>query len=99
MHTSRAKSRKHPTSLRVFSELYRVREFRPVLCADLLYCITEDTSRALKHIVEAERVNEGLDYLLCELSIISESERSPHTRLEDSPAGYTGGWSISDSGL
>ena len=69
----------HPERFKVFNEIYMVREFRLVLCADVRGCDAEDATRALESIVEAERMNGGLDYLLCEPLIISET-RYPRTR-------------------
>ena len=88
----------HLARFKVFGEMHRVRGFRLVLCADVLDCMAEDAIRALEHIVEVERADGGLDYLLCEPLIISE-RRSPRTRPEDIPTGYVGGWPISASAL
>ena len=73
----------HQERFKVFREMYRVREFQLVLCADVPYCVTNRAMWALEDIVEAERKNGGLDYLACEPLIISE-RRVPHTRLTDS---------------
>jgi len=61
----------HPRRFVVFSEMHRVREFRLVLCADVLDCIAERATRTLECILEAERIKGGLDYLLCEPLVIS----------------------------
>ena len=88
----------HPERFKVFSEMYRVREFRLVLCADVLNCAEEYAMRVLEQIVKTEMMNGGLDYLRCEPLIISES-RSPRTRLTDDSAGERGKSPIRASAL
>jgi len=82
---------------KVFRQMYRVREFRLVLCVDVLDCVVEDTMWALESIVEVERESGRLDYLVCEPLIISEM-RVPRTRLVDGSADY-GAWQIIASAL
>jgi hypothetical protein len=62
---------------KVVGEMYRVREFRLVLCANVQDCTMERTIRALEECVEAERKNGGLDYLPGEPLIISEMRSTP----------------------
>ena len=72
---------------KVFRQMYRVREFRLVLCVDVLDCVVEDAMWALENIVEVERESGRLDYLVCEPLIISEM-RVPRTRPVDGSADY-----------
>ena len=60
----------HQERFKVFNEMYGVREFRLVFCADVLDCIAKCAMRVLGGIVEAERKKGGLDYLACEPLII-----------------------------
>jgi len=69
----------HQDRFKVFSEMYKVRVFRLVLCAGVL-----------ERIVETEGRKGGLDYLACEPLIISEI-RSPCRRLMHGCVGYAGG--------
>jgi len=82
----------------VFNEMYRVRDFRLVLCVDVLDCIVESAMRNLDRIVKTERMIGGLDYLLCGLLIISQI-RSPHPRFGDYRVGSTGELPVSGSAL
>ena len=70
----------------MFSEMYAVREFRLVFCADVFDDAIEDTMQALECILEEERKNGRLDYLPCEPLIFSEM-RSHLTRPFDSQIG------------
>ena len=88
----------HSERFKVFNEMYRVRDFRLVLCADVLGCIAESAVRKLDRIVKAERMIGGLDYLLCEPLIISEI-RSPHPRLGIYYVGSTGDFPLSGTAL
>ena len=83
---------------KVFGEMYRVRAFRLVLCADVMDCIMERAIQVLKSVVEVEMANGGLDYLLSEPRVISEI-RSPRTRPSDDSVGWTGRHSIRASAL
>jgi len=53
----------HLERFKVFSEMYMVREFRLVLCAEVFDWDAEEATRALECAVEAERMNGGFDYL------------------------------------
>ena len=91
-------ARRHPKRFKVFREMYMTREFRLVLCADVLGCSAEFAVRVLKCIVRAERTNGGLDYLPCEPLIISEM-RSPRSRPGDNRVGWEGELPIYASAL
>ena len=60
----------HRARFKVFSEMYTVREFRLVFCAEVRGHEAEEAMRALERIVEAERMDGGFDYLSCEPSVI-----------------------------
>lgn len=83
---------------KVLQEMYMVRGFQLVLCADVLDGVTEYTIQGLKQAVEKEKVNGGFDYLPCEPSIISKV-CSPHTRLSDDCVGGAGRSQINASAL
>ena len=71
---------------KVFREMYKVRSFRLVLCADVFGCALMHSMRVLRQMVAKERESGRLDYLQCEPSIISEV-RAPRSRLKDCPTG------------
>lgn len=52
-------------------EIYSVREFRLVLCAEVFGCAEKHAVDALKHILEDEGKDGGLDYLRHKPSVIS----------------------------
>jgi len=81
-----AEALEHRKRFKVFSEMYAVREFRLVLCADVLDYAIEDVTRALECIVKKERMGGRLDYLPCEPLIFSEM-RSLRTRPFDIQVG------------
>ena len=89
---------RHPERFKVFSEMHRMREFRLVLCVDVLDCIAEYAVGVLERIVEEERMNGRLDFLLCEPLIISEI-RSPRTRFSDDNSGCMRGGFIRANAL
>ena len=62
----------HAGQFKVFREMYMVREFRLILCADVHDWIVERAVRVLERIVDTEKKNWRLDYLPCEPLIISE---------------------------
>ena len=88
----------HPERFKVFSEMHRMREFRLVLCADVLDCIAEHAVGVLERVVEEERMNGRLDYLRCEPLIIFEI-RSPRIRFGDDGPGCMRGGFIHTSAL
>lgn len=88
----------HQERFRLFREMYRVREFQLVLCADVHGCIDERAMRTLGDIVVAEKAKGGLDYLRREPLIICE-ERVPRLRFVDWPAGDTPKYAVYASAL
>lgn len=92
------KARKHRKRFKVLAEIYRVREFQLVLCADVLDRVAEYAMQVLEHVVKGEKVNGGLSYLLSEPLVISEM-RSPRTRLGDDQVGWEVSPHISASAL
>ena len=88
----------HRKRFKAFRQMYKEREFRLVLCADVLDCVADYAVGVLDSVVKAERAKGRLDYLLCEPLIISEI-RSPRTRLTDPPVGWTGRWGMVGSAL
>jgi hypothetical protein len=88
----------HQKRFEMFHEMYMARGFRLVLCAGVHDCVVERAIQALECIVEAEKGDGGLDYLLCEPSVISEM-RSPRTRVGDPHVGWTGTSTIYTSAL
>jgi len=89
---------RHRQRFKGLREMYMVRSFRLVLCADVLDTVTEHTTQALERVVNAEKAKGGLDYLLHEPLIVSEI-RSPRTRLYDHQAGRTRRHAIRGSAL
>lgn len=88
----------HSARFRVFGEMYQTREFRLVLRVDVLECVAKHAEQMLGGIVAMERMDGGLDYLVCEPLIMS-GKRSLQTRLTDGYVGSTGKWSITASAL
>jgi hypothetical protein len=89
---------RHQQRFEAIREMYGVREFRLVLCADVLDCIAKDAIRVLECIAKAEKAKGGLVYLPYEPLIVSGT-RSPRTRLDDHRVGWTGRWAIVASAL
>ena len=69
----------------MFRETHKIRDFRLVLCADVIGHTADHAIRRLKRIVKA---NGGLGYLRQKQSVISE-RRTLRTRITD----YSAGWS------
>ena len=88
----------HQRRFKELREMYMVREFRLVLCVDVLDGITEYTMRALEGAVATEKAKGMFDYLLCEPLIISEI-RSPRAGPYDKLAGWTSRYGICSSAL
>ena len=88
----------HRKRFEMFHEMYMAQGFRLILCADVHDCIVERAIQALECIVEAEKGDGELDYLLCEPSVISEM-RLPRTRVRDPRVGWTGTSTIYTSAL
>ena len=72
---------------RLCKEMYEVREFQLVLCADVFGFIVDYAVRELELAVEEEKARGGLDYLQYEPPIISEM-RVPRSR----PVDWHTGW-------
>jgi len=77
----------HLERFKMFSEMYRVHEFRLVLCAEVYDWFAEEGTRALECVVEAERMNGGFDYLSCEPLVIC-------ARLTDFQVNMGGKWAV-----
>ena len=88
----------HPRRFKVFREMCATREFRLVLCADVLDSVAKRAMRTLKRLVDVEMENGRLDCLSCEPSITSEV-RAPRARLRDDRIGYAKKWPIFSSAL
>jgi len=80
----------HRRRFKQLHKMYKVREFRPVLCADAVECTMGHVVQELESMVKMEKAKGRLDYLLREPLIISEI-RSPRTRFHDDNVGSTGG--------
>lgn len=78
----------HPGRFKVLREMCGTREFRLVLCADVIDSVAKGALQTLKHLVDVERENGRLDCLSCEPLIITEV-RAPRSRLRDDRTGYT----------
>ena len=93
-------SRYHQQQLKIFREMHSVRDFRLVLCVDVLgvphiyKCADMET---LECIAKAERVEGGLDYLYKPLIIFER--RLLHTRPTDHNPGWPGRWWVFASAL
>jgi hypothetical protein len=85
---------RHEQRFKLYREMYLVRGFRLVLCADVSNQVVEPAVQTLESLVGVEKAGGRLDYLHCEVLIISEKRtpRIPYTR--DRPVGYTGCWPV-----
>jgi hypothetical protein len=63
--------------LEVFYEMHKVREFRPVLCADMWDGVRGYAVCELKRVVAAEKVKRGPDEFFSKLSVISTQGTLP----------------------
>jgi len=77
----------HQERFKVFNEMYMVRGFRLVLCAEVCAHSEERVPQVLERVVEAERVNGGFDYLPREPLFISERQSGS---LRTGPVEYPG---------
>ena len=89
---------RHEQRFKLFQEMYRVRAFRLVLCADVYNHSVEPGVQTLERLVRAEKEKGRLGYLHCEVSIISE-KRTPKTYNCDDIVGRTVCWPIASSAL
>jgi hypothetical protein len=88
----------NPGRFKVIREMCGTREFRLVLCADVLDTISESAVQELERLVDVERENGRLDCLVCEPLIISEV-RVPRTRPCDVRTGDSSKLGILSSAL
>ena len=89
---------RHQQRFKLFEEMYRVRRFRLVLCADVSNHAVEPAVETLESLVRVEKARGRLGYLHCEVLIISE-KRTPQTYIGDDQVGRIGRWPISSSAL
>jgi hypothetical protein len=89
---------RHEQRFKLFQEMYRVRRFRLVLCADVSNHSVEPAVQTLKNLVKAEKAMGRLGYLHCEVLIISE-KRTLQTYVGDNQVGHTRLLLVSSSAL
>ena len=65
----------HQQTFNILRELHGVRESQSVLCADVSDSLVKYAIEMLEHLVRAENVKGGLDYLPCEPWIIDHGGR------------------------
>ena len=75
-------ARRFQPHLEVFRDMHSVRDFRLVLCVDVLDCMAEDSTRMLGGIVKVEEAKGGFDFLLSEPLVVCE-KRVVRTRISD----------------
>lgn len=91
--------RAHFDRFMVFREMYSVREFRLVLCADVLACAEKPAMKMLDGIVtEATRRNGGFGFFRRGVLAVYD-RRAPSIRFQGASAGGTGLWPIHVSAL
>ena len=88
----------HEQRFKQFQEMYRVREFRLVLCADVSHHTVGLAVKTLKHLVRAEKEKGKLGYLSCEPLIITEKRTLP-THVNDNKIGRNRDWLVLSSAL
>ena len=91
-------SRCYKWERRVFREMHNVRDFRLVLCADVVDWMVDYAIQRLEYFVKAEKVKGGLDYLLYEPLVISE-RRTLRTRNKDHNVGWSKEYDIHASAM
>lgn len=84
--------------LRVIREMYKVRDFRLVLCLDALDCLMDVSRELMKKTVKAVRRKGGFDFLSCEPLVVCE-RRVLRSRATDNTLGVWKPWMISCSCL
>ena len=89
----------HVGQFKVLSEVYKVREFRLILCADVHDRIVERAVGVLERIVKTEKENGRLDYLPCGPLIISEVRSLCTFRGCNPVSAVAGEWYIKASAL
>jgi hypothetical protein len=97
--TGKDNALRHAGQFRVFNEMYKVREFRLILCADVHDWIVERAVGVLERIVETEKKNGRLDYLPCGPFIISEVRSLCTSRGRNPVGAVEGEWHIEGSAL
>ena len=88
----------HEQRFKLFQEMYRVREFRLVLCADVCNDSVGLAVQTLERLVKAEKEKEGLGYLRCEPLIICE-KRTPQGHHDDDTIGSVQSYFVLSSAL
>lgn len=84
----------------VYREMYSVRDFRLVLCADVHERVEKSAIKILKRVVDKERRHGGISVnLLLHSALIISDRRTPHVRFCGSSAGATAKWPIPASAL
>jgi hypothetical protein len=83
--------------LRVLREMYKTRDFRLVLCADVPYFMVEHALEILRRIVEEGKAMGGLGHLYEPLVICER--RTLHTRYGDPNPGYSWEWYVPATAL
>jgi hypothetical protein len=83
--------------LRVLREMYKTRDFRLVLCADVPYFMVEHALEILRRIVEEGKVMGGLGHLYEPLVVCER--RTLHTRYGDPNPGCLRGWYVPATAL
>ena len=89
---------RHEQRFKLFQEMYRVREFRLVLCADVSNHSVEPAVQTLESLVRVEKAKGRLAYLHFEVLIISE-KRTPQTHISDEQVGHDRQWLVFSSAL
>ena len=89
----------HAGQFKVYREMYKAREFRLILCADVYGQIVERAVGVLERIVDTEKKNGRLDYLPCEPLIISEVRSLCTFRGCNHVGAVKGEWYIEGSAL
>ena len=92
MRNERDRDSRFRRQFEVFREMHSARDFRLVLCADVIDCMVVDGIETLERITKEEGAMGGLDYLLQKPLIISE-RRTIRTRYCDQNVGWSRLWS------
>ena len=66
----------HRALFEMFREIYKVREFRLVLCADVRYRVVEYTVQVLREAIAAEKAERGFDVFFPEPLVIHNPRES-----------------------